>query len=217
MSSIIAGTTLGGGLLHDSDTTGNLQIKTGNSASIAATFHGNLATTFGGSIYLTGTSTPLTPLVSGTANTSISGGTVVPFPNIPSWAKRITVTFNSVSTNGSSNPLIQVGTGGSATTSGYSGSAVNLSNAGSIGVSTYSVGFGLYYASAGNHIHGHMLLTNPTGNQWVASYNFAVPSTAGICTGAGNVTLAGALDYLRVTTINGTDTFDAGGINIMWD
>lgn len=217
MTTITAGTSLGSGLVHDSDTTGNLIIKTGNSASIAATFHGNTATTFGGSVYLTGVSTPLNPLVSGTANTSISGGTVVPFSNIPSWAKRIIVMFSSVSTNGSSNMLVQIGTGGAATTTGYLGSAVNLSNGGSIGVTTYTAGFGLNYGSASNVIHGHMLLTLVTGNQWTASYTFAVASTAGICNGGGSVTLSGALDYLRVTTVNGTDLFDLGSINIMWD
>ena len=217
MSTITTGTTLGGGLLHDSDTTGNLVIKTGSSATTTATFHSNLATTFAGNIHVNSISTPIQPMVSGTANTSITGGTIVPFPSIPSWAKRITVMFSGVSTNGSSNPLIQVGTSGSATTTGYSGSAVNLSNAGSIGVSSYTAGFGLNYSNASNTIHGHLLLTNLTGNHWVASYNFAVPSTAGICTGAGNITLAGALDYLRVTTVNGTDAFDAGSINIMWE
>ena len=125
--------------------------------------------------------------------------------------------FSGVSTNGSSNPIVQVGTGGSATTTGYLGSSVNLSNAGAIGVSTYTVGFGLNYGNSANAIHGHMVLTLVTGNQWTASYNFAVPSTAGICTGGGSITLAGALDYLRVTTINGTDLFDAGSINIMWE
>ena len=214
MSSITAGTTLGGGLLYDSDTTGNLQIKTGNSAVVAATFHSNLATTFSGSVYLSGVSTPINPVTT-IANTSISGGTVVPFSSIPNWAKRITVIFSGVSTNGSSNPLIQIGTGGAATASGYSGSAVNLSHGGSIGVSTYSTGFGLYYANAGNSINGHMILTLLTGNHWVASYNFDVASSAGICTGAGNVTLEGELDYVRATTVNGTDQFDAGSITIM--
>jgi hypothetical protein len=216
MSSITAGTALGGGLLYDSDTTGNLVIKTGGSATTAATFHANAVTTFGGSVYLSGVSTPLRQLTSGTANTSISGGTVVPF-SIPTWAKRVTVMFSGVSTNGSSSPLVQIGTGGSATTSGYLGSSVNLSNGGSIGVSTYTLGFGLNYANSSNVIHGHMVLTLVTGNQWTASYTFAVASTAGICNGGGSVSLAGTLDYLRVTTVNGTDLFDAGSINIMWE
>jgi hypothetical protein len=217
MSSITAGISLGGGLLYDSDTTGNLVIKTGPSATTAATFHANAVTTFGGSVYLSGASTPINPIISGTANTSISGGSVVPFPSIPSWAKRVTVMFSGVSTNGSSNPLVQIGTGGSATTSGYSGAAVNLSNGGSIGVSTYTTGFGLFYGSSSNVIHGHILITLLTGNQWTASYTVASTGGGGICNGSGSITLAGALDYLRVTTVNGTDLFDAGSINIMWE
>jgi hypothetical protein len=217
MTTITAGTSLGSGLIHDSDTTGNLVIKTGNSASIAATFHGNSATTFGGSVYISGAATPLTPLISGTANTSISGGSIVPFASIPSSAKRIMVMFSGVSTNGSSSPLVQIGTGGAATTSGYSGAAVNLSNGGSIGVSSYTVGFGLNYSSASNVIHGHMILALLTGNLWTASYNFASTGGGGICNGGGSVSLGGTLDYLRVTTVNGTDLFDAGSINIMWE
>lgn len=51
MSTITSGTVLGAGLLYDSDTTGNLVIKTGPSAATAATFHGNAATTFDGNIH----------------------------------------------------------------------------------------------------------------------------------------------------------------------
>jgi hypothetical protein len=156
-------------------------------------------------------------LVSGTANTSISGGTVVPFTSIPSSAKRIIVMFSGVSTNGSSSPLVQIGTGGAATTSGYNGAAVNLSNGGSIGVSSYTTGFGLNYSSASNVIYGHMILALLTGNLWTASYNFASTGGGGICNGGGSVSLGGTLDYLRVTTVNGTDLFDAGSINIMWE
>ena len=52
MSTITSGTVLGAGLLYDSDTTGNLVIKTGPSAATAATFHGNAVTTFNGNIHV---------------------------------------------------------------------------------------------------------------------------------------------------------------------
>ena len=35
--------------------------------------------------------------------------------------------------------------------------------------------------------------------------------------GAGNVTLSGALDRIRLTTANGTDVFDGGSANIIYD
>ena len=34
---------------------------------------------------------------------------------------------------------------------------------------------------------------------------------------SGTITLSGALDRVRITSSNGTDTFDAGSINIMWE
>jgi hypothetical protein len=33
----------------------------------------------------------------------------------------------------------------------------------------------------------------------------------------GNVILSGTLDRVRITTVNGTDTFDAGSINILYE
>lgn len=34
---------------------------------------------------------------------------------------------------------------------------------------------------------------------------------------AGSITLPGTLDRIRITTVNGTDTFDAGSVNIMYE
>ena len=41
--------------------------------------------------------------------------------------------------------------------------------------------------------------------------------TAQISTGGGSISLAGTLDRVRITTVNGTDTFDAGTINIRYE
>jgi hypothetical protein len=35
--------------------------------------------------------------------------------------------------------------------------------------------------------------------------------------GGGVLALGGVLDRIRITTINGTDTFDAGSINILYE
>jgi len=48
--------------------------------------------------------------VNGGAANPLSGGTTVDFTGIPSWVKRITVILNAVSTNGTSLPIIQIGT-----------------------------------------------------------------------------------------------------------
>jgi hypothetical protein len=147
----------------------------------------------------------LSPLVSATAVASTSG-TSIDFTGIPSWVKRITIIMNGMSTNGTSNQLFQIGSG-SVTTSGYQ------CITGSTG---YTAGFGIPEASATRVTFGGIVLTNISGNIWVAF------GSVGTTTGAtqvmvGGVTLGGVLDRVRATTVNGTDTFDAGSINIMYE
>ena len=57
-----------------------------------------------------------------------------------------------------------------------------------------------------------------TGNTWVGSTGILSQSTTQTCGGGGNCpALGGALDRVRISTVNGTDTFDAGSINISWE
>jgi hypothetical protein len=141
-------------------------------------------------------------------NVDFSGAT-----GVPSWAKRITVMFSGVSTNGTSNHLIQIGSG-SVTSSGYAGSSVDGPT---LAATAYTAGFGLRIANAAAIIHGTLVLTLLSGNSWVASGNFSRSDSAGFIATAGSVTLSGVLDRVRITTANGTDQFDAGSINIMYE
>ena len=214
MSSIIAGTTLGGGLLHDSDTTGNLQIKTGGSATTAATFHGNAATVFNGSVYIGNGSTPINPLTLGTANTSVSGNTIM-HTGIPTWAKRVTVMYSGLSTNGSTPIILQAGSGTYKTT-GYLGAAAVIE-----GSTGYTVGFGIGNSNVSNTDlqHGTIVLNllNPNTNTWVATGTAARSDGIEVGLTSGAVSLDGALDRVRFTTTGGSDLFDAGVTNIMWE
>ena len=153
-------------------------------------------------------------VVSGTAVASTSG-TSIDFTSIPSWVKRITVMFNSVSLNGTANILIQIGSG-SVTTTGYAstGGIFNGSNgtASSSSTSGYITGNGNSSAT----ISGHMILSIISGNIWISSH--ALRSDASnVMTGGGTGTLSGALDRVRITTTNGTDAFDSGSINILYE
>lgn len=153
------------------------------------------------------------PLVQGTAQASTSG-TSIDFTGIPSWAKRITIMFNAVSMNGTSPGLVQIGAG-SVTNTGYTSYASTMAAASStLGSST--AGFIIQYASASATLLGHMVLTNVSGNIWVSSHQGAVLSTNTVV-GGGVVTLSGTLDRVRITTVNGTDTFDAGSVNILYE
>ena len=149
-------------------------------------------------------------LQTGTAVTASS--TSVDFTSIPSWVKRITVMFNGMSTNGTSNPLIQIGAG-SVTTSGYTARASYIAGT-AVAETTYTAGFGIFSATATNVHTGHLVLTNLSGNTWVCS---AIIGTTATWFTTGVVALSGTLDRVRITTVNGTDTFDAGTINIIYE
>jgi hypothetical protein len=155
-------------------------------------------------------------IVTGTAQNSTSG-TSIDFTGIPSWVKRITVMFNQVSTNGSSNKLIQLGAG-SVTTTGYVAESTSFSGAAVGGASSYTTGFGIASGGAGEALFGNITICQLGSNLWVANYvlgNVTGANNAWI--GSGYVTLSGALDRVRITTVNGTDTFDAGSINILYE
>lgn len=156
-------------------------------------------------------------LVQGTAVASTSG-TSIDFTSIPAWAKRITVMFSGVSTNGTSPILIQLGAG-SITTTGYVSTAVNAVSAGT--GSSYSTA-GLIVESGTNTTAASIrylteTLLNISANSWMGTGLGAVANTQVSFTSGGAVTLSSTLDRVRITTVNGTDTFDAGSINIMYE
>jgi hypothetical protein len=66
-------------------------------------------------------------------------------------------------------------------------------------------------------LHGSIIFTLVGSNQWVATGTYVSSGTATVSTSGGSVTLSGTLDRVRITTDNGTDTFDAGSINILYE
>ena len=148
---------------------------------------------------------------SATAQASTSG-TEIDFTGIPSWVKRVTVMFNGVSTNGTSNLLVQLGDSGGIENTGYVGQVARGDNT----RSAFSAGFIIANSvSAANDMNSIITVVNVSGNIWVES------STAGdnqnVFNGSGNKTLSDTLTQVRITTVNGTDTFDAGSINILYE
>ena len=156
----------------------------------------------------------LYPIVSGTAVTA--SGTSVDFTGIPSWAKRITVMFSGVSTNGTSFYQVQLGTGGSPTTSGYSVYS-QIFGIASVAGGAFTTGYGVRLSRAAGVANGLFTFCNVTGNIWAGSYFLADSTNGESFIGGGNVSLSGVLNMVRITTVNGTDTFDAGTINILYE
>lgn len=153
-------------------------------------------------------------ITSGTAQSSTSG-TAIDFTNIPSWVKRVTVMFDGVSTNGGSIPLVQIGAG-SVATSGYTSSQGYILSSATAVTNTSTAGFLIGGTSATDARIGNLFIVNYTGNKWVASGTH-ICSAGVLALSAGSVSLSGTLDRIRITTVNGTDTLDAGSINILYE
>jgi hypothetical protein len=158
-----------------------------------------------------GTPTGVGVLTSGTAVASTSG-TSIDFTGIPSWVKRITVMFDGVSTNGSSVYLFQLGDSGGIEVTGYQSVGGNY-----IGVTTSTAGFTYHNNSAGVTSEGFIQFSTIGSNIWTGNGNFASIVAAQIVSVAGAKTLSSTLDRVRITTANGTDIFDAGNINILFE
>ncbi len=145
-------------------------------------------------------------IVSDTAKTATS--TSIDFSSIPSWVKRITLMFSNVSLNGTSDILVQIGDSGGIENTGY------VSGSGSGSNST--AGYVIRMANATRTAYGMMQICNITGNNWISMHSINAGSLVDFA-GGGGKTLSDLLTQVRITTVNGTDTFDSGTINIFYE
>ena len=153
-------------------------------------------------------------LVSGTAVASTSG-TSIDFTGIPAGVRRITVLCSGVSTNGSSNLIVQLGTSGGFVTTGYLATlgSVQTSSAGTVNATN---GFIFSSVNSASVTSGTVSICTLGSNIWVYS-GVTKDSSADTNLSGGDITLGGTLDRIRITAINGTDAFDAGSINILYE
>ena len=154
-------------------------------------------------------------ITSATAQASTSG-TSIDFTSIPSWVKRITVMFSGVSTNGTSFIQLQLGDSGGVETTGYISGAwgANTNNTNSTtGLVIQAQGSATY------NYHGNMIVTliDSSTNTWAFSSVMSSSVAALNSMGGGSKSLSATLTQVRITTVGGTDTFDAGTINILYE
>ena len=159
----------------------------------------------------------LAPLLASTAWTYSTSVTSVDFASIPSWVKRITVILSGVSTSGTSGCLLQLGYQNPVTSTGYVSGTTAIGNTvvGSLTTSTAGV-LATSALVAAQTLNGSVIFSTLGSNIWVAQGSTYSSATATFVV-AGSVTLSGTLDRVRITTVNGTDTFDAGSINILYE
>jgi len=196
------------------------------SGSTGVTFPaGGVGNTAGAAVGTTDTQTLTNKTIQGGAITSgtavaSTSGTSIDFTSIPSWVKRITLMFQGVSTSGTSTIQIQLGTGAGPTytTSGYLGNSQAILSANAAIGENNGAGFRLVANIAATSVqHGQIIISNISGNNWTEFGILGQSDTARINWSGGSVPLAAVLTAVRITTVNGTDTFDAGSINILYE
>lgn len=213
MASINASVT-NTGLISSGDATGILQLQSNGTTGL--TVNANANVTVNTNLFVSGAE--VEPLVQGTAQNTTSG-TSIDFTGIPNWVKRITVMFSGVSTNGTSNWLIQLGTASGIENTGYLGVGTWVGS--TVTGSNYTAGFGLPIGGATHVLHGMFMISqlSSSTNTWTCSGSLGGTGGAAgfIYSTAGAKSLTTTLDRVRITTANGTDTFDAGSINILYE
>jgi len=155
-------------------------------------------------------------LTLGTAINVSGTETQIDFTGIPSWVKRVTVMFSAVNLSAATSLIIRLGDSGGIETTGYDSSCSSLGS----GTSSNTSVVGLLLASYGTAaatFSGSITISNLSGNQWVSSGVLGRDDAAATHTSGGRKELSGTLDRIRITTINGTHTFDTGSINIMYE
>ncbi len=225
MTTISVGTTSTTAYVATPDTTGTLVLKTGAGNTTALTLDASQNATFAGTLssgdfnssgVITGSTGALYPLTRGVAVAAASQ-TAITYTTIPSTANRVTIGFTNFSSSGTSQWLIQLGTSAGITNTGYASVSTRISGA---AASQFSSTAGVLLATqvAAASVSGVIIFNHIGSNVWVAT-GTAGDVTAAIVglTTSGSKTLPGILDRLSITTVNGTDTFDAGAVNILWE
>jgi hypothetical protein len=224
-----SGTTLARTTVLDSSNGGSLVNFSAGTKNVFVTYPASQATLLNATQTLTA-KTLTSPTITGAVVSSMASsvitsatavnttsGTSIDFTSIPSWVKRITVVASGVSSSGTSAYMVQIGTAASFLTTGYADAIVSVAGTSSSTAST--TGFSLINgALAANAYSGQIILTllDTTSNFWAATSTFNSGGNT-LQVGGGGASLANTLTRVRLTTSNGTDTFDAGKVNILYE
>lgn len=150
----------------------------------------------------------------GTPQTTTSGASVS-FTGIPTGTRRITFNMVGVSLNNVANILLQIGDAGGIESSGYLGSATRGTNS----VSNTSGFIVTSTTAAASVYHGTITLTlvNAAAFTWVSAGVLGETGSGETCLSGGSKSLSQELDRLTLTMVGGSDSFDAGSVNIQYE
>lgn len=155
-----------------------------------------------------------------TAEQATTSGTSKDFTSIPSWVKKITVQFAGVSTSGTDNLLIQLGDADGVENTGYVSNSARLIDSAAVSVANTTAGFIINTALAANVVHGSVVISLQSAGSFRWTASGVVSTITGATTSvtvSGSKALSAALDRIRVTTLSGSDTFDAGSVSVLYE
>lgn len=205
------------------DTTQTLTNKTLTSPTITG---GTVSSATLTSPTLTSPTIDGTPVVNGSlivlGTSQAASGTAVTFTGIPSWAKRVTLMLNQVSTNGNSPMYLRLGTASGIENTAYANTSSVIGSTGVAGVGTVTTAFnltvGTSYTFIASQYSGQLVFSLFGSDTWVMSGIFAAPHNPYNYVASGSKPLSsGALTQLQITMANGTDVFDNGSFNIQYE
>ena len=142
-----------------------------------------------------------------------TSGTSHDFTGIPATATHIVLNFSGVSTNDAQLWIVQLGDSGGIETSGYLSASGNA-----FGGSRSTLGFVIQSQDFNNLCHGSYIFTyeSSSANRWCGSGVIGTSNSDNAIYCGGAKSLSGTLDRIRLTTVTGAATFDAGEINIAY-
>jgi hypothetical protein len=151
---------------------------------------------------------------SASVNTS-TGATLYDVTGIPSWARRVTIIAQGISFNGSET-CFKVGSSGGVVSTGYSGVKILMGGGGSGATAgTLSTSIGTQTSAA---LSGSVVFTRMgTGNVWAFNAGLGFTSSNfGVLT-VGAIDVGATLDRIRLTSVGGSATGNAGTMIVNWE
>lgn len=160
---------------------------------------------------------PTSGITVGTPVATTSGTSVAIATGIPATAKQIIITIKGLSTSGTSGLLVQIGPTAGVVATGYTSAGFVI--AGSVASNSSTAGFISGVKLANTEVLDMTItlnLENSTTNTWVATGLGGAGAASRSYGTNGAIALAGPLAKVSLTTVNGTDTFTAGSVNVSY-
>ncbi len=143
-----------------------------------------------------------------------STGTSFAFTSPFATVTKIEVLFRGVSIDDTDDILVQVGPSSGVVTSGYVSTSAALNAGGQTFVAS-TAGMVIDLGSASDIVTGvlTLVLSDAANNDWVSSHSLDRGTAS--AHGGGGVSLSGVLNKLTILD-TGSDSFDAGSVNVRW-